>query len=751
MIAPALKTHQLVAIAVLASATPVLAQAATSLDPAQQATADGTLDELVVTGLSRKQSAQDAPVSVTVFTQAAIEDARIQDMYDLVALSPNLSISQSQGAAINLLTIRGISQVQSGQSPVAVVVDGVQEMDPRQFAQDLYNIAQIEVLRGPQGDLWGRNAIGGAIIINTPEPSNNTDIGAHLQVGNGGTYKAQTSASGSLVTDKLFYSVNVSENQFGGLLKNIYLDKTADRSNDLSGRGQLKAVLTDDLTADLRVGLDGLRGGANLFHYQPTNYNPSAPCFLNAANPFSALPGDANRVDRTFCSNNRGEETRDIRDASLKLVYERPFASITNVLAWSEITDYLASDQFPYTASTSTHGVDGTQSQWSRQSSREDEFRITSPSSDRFRWMVGGYYLNVTDYISRPIGLDRGLGIVKITNTPAFNNPINPTVSYLGNADHNHDYAVFGHLAFDITKSLTAELGYRYDWNALNQYVDPASTSGVPPGCASLYSEACRRNRAFNQGQPKAALTYKVNSDLTFFTDYGIGFRSGQFNQSGTAAVAGLPGVRDVVNAEKADTFEAGFKSEWLDRRLRIDGTFYYTSDMNPSYLLFVGSIGAQILVNIDKVRNIGGDLDINYTILPGLSVYANGGYTDSTIEQYTIDPTLRGKHAPLVPDLNANVGVQYRHAITEAIIGFGRFGVETHGTEYWDVQNSTARHAFSLYNAQIGLEPASIGWSLVFYVNNLTDKAYNTNYVAGGFSIPAEPRTFGADIRFRF
>jgi iron complex outermembrane recepter protein len=734
----------------LCSTTPVIAQDASS-NAAGALPEDSVQPEIVVTGLSQKQRAQDAPVSVSVYTQQAIKDARINDVQDLVTISPSLSFSQSQGQGINLVTVRGITQVQNGYSPVAVIVDGVQQMNSQQFSQQLFDVDQIEVLRGPQGDLWGRNAIGGAIVINTAQPTNDFRVSGGLTAGNGDTFKGQFSVSGPIVKDRLLFKISVQDSYFGGLLDNIYLGKTIDRFNDFNARGHLKAFLTERLTADLRLGVDLLKGGANNFHFQGINYDPAKPCFLDPNTPFSGFSGDANIVDRTFCANNRGEEKRDIYEGSLRLAYDADFATITNVTAVSRVTDYLQSDQFPYTASTSVFGVDGIQSQWQRQTSWEDEFRITSPSNRRLRWTVGAYYLGTHSYLSRPIGTDKGLGITKITNTPAFNDPINPTTSYLGNADRNHAYALFGHVAFDLLKSLTAEFGYRYDWNDLKQYVDPQSTSGVPVGCVSLYTAQCLRNISFNQAQPKATLTYRPTPDLTFFTSYGVGFRSGQFNQSGTAIAAGLPGVYDIMNAEKAKTFEAGFKSEWLDRRLVVNASAYTTNDRNPAYLVFIGSIGAQVLVNIDRVRLQGFEIDTSFTVLPGLTLFANGGYTDSKVREYTPNPAVRGNRAPLVPEYNADIGAQYRGAISGALTGFARADVQMTGKEYWDVDNSTPRNEFALLNGQIGLESSNKAWTVTIYGKNLTNKKYNANYVQGGFSIPAQPRTFGAELRFNF
>ncbi|MFW7267739.1 TonB-dependent receptor [Gluconacetobacter sp. Hr-1-5] len=712
---------------------------------------DAGPETIVVTGLSRTQKLQSAPTSATVFTSRAITDARIQDVSDFIALAPNVSIVEAQQAGVSFMTIRGVTQVRNGQSPVAVIVDGVQQMDSRQFTQDLYDVAQVEVLRGPQGDLWGRNAIGGAIVINSRQPTNQQYAYADAQFGNGSMYRGKVGVAGAIVKDRLFYDLDFSEHYFGGLLENVYLHKTADRTNQYSGRGHIKAVITDDLVADFRVGFNETRGGANYYQYQPAKLDPNNPCFLDLSNPFGGMTPDANHVSRTFCSNNRGLNTRDIRNASFRLAYTKPWGAITNTLGWVKINEYIASDQFPYTAYEGKSGYDGTQSQWSQSTSWEDELRFTSRSDRRFRWVAGGYFLDTRDYFSSATASDYGKGIARISVNPLYNYAANPTQSFLGNSDHNQDFALFGHLSYDILKNLTAEFGYRYDWNAMNQYVSPLSTAGIPAGCTITAGAACQRTRWFKQAQPKGTLSYRVNPNLMFFVDYGIGFRSGQFNQSGSAQAAQLPGVFDTVKPEVAHTIEAGFKSQWFHNRLTVNGSFFRTWDRNSDYFLFVGAVSAQILVNIDKIQLTGGELEARYTILPGLDVFANGGYTHSTITKYGFDRADVGNAAPYVPEFTANAGVQYTRAIAKGLNLFSRFDVEAHGKQYWDPENDTARKEFNLYNLQVGFTGPQRKWSAVFFVKNLTDKAYNAEYVSGGFVQPAEPRTLGGELSYSY
>ena len=126
-----------------------------------------TIEEITVTARKRAESIQDAPISVTAFNAQAIEDAGIRETADFIQLTSNITLAESQSISTSFLTIRGLTQVRNGEIPVAVVIDGVLQFNNRQFVQQLFDVAQIEVVKGPQGALYGRNAAGGAIIINT--------------------------------------------------------------------------------------------------------------------------------------------------------------------------------------------------------------------------------------------------------------------------------------------------------------------------------------------------------------------------------------------------------------------------------------------------------------------------------------------------------------------------------------------------------------------------------------------------------
>lgn len=708
--------------------------------------------EIIVTGRGRSEQLQSAPVAVTAFSAKALADAQVKDVSDYISLTPNVSIVEAQQAGVSFITIRGISQVRNGESPVAVVTDGIQQVTSRQFTQDPFDVAQIEILRGPQGALYGRNAIGGAIVITTKQPTKDFHESFAASYGNGADYRVQGSVSGPIVADKVLFRLSGSYRNFGGLLHNVYLDKTADRVRDGSVRGQIKVLLTDDLTLDLNAHYDHTSGGANNYQYQPAKLVPGT-CFLDTSNPFGGSPPDAASVSRTYCSNNRGTNTRLLIDGSAKLTYTADWGTITNSIAAAHVKEYIGSDQFPYTASASPAGlgIDGTQTQYEDLTAWQDEFRIASPDKGRFKWMVGAYYLHTDRFISSTTGLDTGTGITKIRRSPQYDAALNPTLTFLADNNHNDAYAFFGNLSYEITDGLDLSAGYRFDHDHRRQNISPDSSAGLPAGCTTSAPDACRRTANFSKSQPKITLSYKANRNVTLFADWGIGFRSGQYNQAGAAQAAQLPGVYDLTKPESAYTSEAGFKTTLLGGRMHLNATGFYTLDKNSFYFVFVGAVGAQILVNIDKSELYGGEIEADFTPVRGLTLFGNYGYTQSKIKAFAYNPANVGNKAPYIPQDSGLVGVQYRYALNDRLGLFSRAEMEHHGKQYWEPENSTARPAFNLVNLQFGLERPHGGWSLTGFVRNLADKKYNAEFVSGGFVQPAEPRTYGIQLRADF
>src|SRR5688572_12091123 len=238
----------LISAAVAAAVAGVPAQAQ---NPAQAETEE--LEEVMVTARRFSESFRDVPMTVSVFTAATIEAAGIDRPADFIARVPNMTLVETQNAGNAFVVIRGISQARNSEPSVAVLVDGVLETNPAEFNQELFDIEQIEVLKGPQGALYGRNAIGGAIIIRTRDPGDEFEGRVKLGVGNGSSVRAQAGISGPIGDGSLKYRASLSYYDTDGYIPSTFLGGNADPVEDFSGRVRLSFAPSESFSGDLRL------------------------------------------------------------------------------------------------------------------------------------------------------------------------------------------------------------------------------------------------------------------------------------------------------------------------------------------------------------------------------------------------------------------------------------------------------------------------------------------------------------------
>jgi iron complex outermembrane recepter protein len=704
-------------------------------------------EPVLVLARYRDENLQDVPISISVLTAQQLDDARIDRPGDFVALSPNVSLVEAQSAGYSALTIRGVAQVRNGEPPVATVVDGVLQVHPAQFTRELFDLERIEILRGPQGALYGRNASGGAILVSTRPPDETLRGRLRLGTGRADERLLQGSLSGP-IDARLGFRVGLRHHAHDGYLHNITLGRPADPYRDDSLRSLLRLTAGDALRADLRLNLSRTRGGALNYRFQPANLAADG-ISLDLADPFDFGRADADHVERRLIANNRGENRRDIDELSLKLDFPVGAASLSAISAYSRIEEFVAGDQFPYTAlalPASQFHIDGTQTQFLDVHAFSQELRLISAPEPRLRWMLGAWYLHTERFISTSTGDDFALGIERITRHPAFDSTRNPTATFFADDNRNHAWAVFGNLVYDVSDSVEMALALRHDVDHREQRVSPLQVGGGEPGA---------RNRArFERLQPKLTASWRPPAPLLLYASWGEGFRSGQFNQNGVGAVAaaaGLLGVDDRTDAEVSRTFELGAKSELLDQRLRINAALFDSRLDNTPYFVFVGAVAAQVLVGIDRVRIRGGELEVQWRLAEGLDLHAGLGVSDSRILRYSLDPAAVGNRAPYVPDFGITLGAQYRRALGAAHVVVGRLDYERRGRQYWDPENSSARSALDLLNLRIGVERQDRRWALMATLKNATDERYNAEWVTGGFAQAAAPRSWHVEVQRRF
>ncbi len=704
-----------------------------------------SLEEIVVTARRRSESALEAPLAVTAFNAQMIQDAGIQRVEDVIQLTPNVTIATSQGIGTNFLSIRGITQVRNGESPVATVVDGVLQFSAIQFRRELFDIDSIEVVKGPQGAIYGRNATGGAIIINTRRPTNEAYSYVQVGAGNGDEYSVQGSIGGPIVRDRWYGQLSANIVDRDGYLRNITRNEAADRFEDLTVRGRLIYEPSDSFSADFRAAVSTHKGRGIGFQFQGVDIDPDGITAIG----FGADTGpiDANNV-LPVRDNNVDFGERDMLDFSLKLDWDFGTTSLTSVSSITEIEEWGDSDQFPYTnarSSAALFGFDGTQTGFFDLSAFTQELRLASTDDSRLRWEVGAYYLDWDRFVSLSTGVDTGQGIIRLERQPTTD-PNNPTTSFLADENDNTSWAVFGSVDYSLNDYWDLSLALRYDEEDREQNVSPLQFPAGVPGA--------RNQASFDKVQPKITLRYQPNENHNLYLTWGEGFRSGQFNQNGIAQVAagaGLNGVTDTAGQEESESIEIGYKGQFLDDRLRLNAALFSTDVEGQQFFSFIGAISAQILTNIDEVSLSGGEIDVVYRASDDLDLYAAYGFTDSEIDAYTVDPNVVGNDAPYIAENTFNVGFQYETPVTDALDFFLRGDYERRGEQFWDPTNSTARDALNFVNARLGVRSSSGRWELVASGYNLSDKLFNSEWVAGGFSARAPGRIWNVKYRYNF
>ncbi|MEZ5982964.1 MAG: TonB-dependent receptor [Parvularculaceae bacterium] len=691
------------------AALPLVAQGAAAQDGAGSEPAASS-DTITVTARRRTENLQDVPDSVTVLGSEVIEDAGVRGINDVAAMTSNLNYMNYEQPGVVAVSIRGISQLRIGQASVAFVVDGVTVYNPQEFSQELFDIQQIEVLKGPQGALYGINSIGGAINITTKQPSNEIEGMVRLGYAKGNEKKAFARVSGPLVEDKVLFSVSGNYRKTDGLLNDIY-GRDVDAAEETGLRGRLVFNLADNLTADFRGTYTRLDAGALYFAPEQNLFGGEVLGEINA-----------DVLQHT---------ERNVGSASGKISYEAGFATVDFISAWTKLTSSVHQDG-------DTTGLSAFEFIGDNEAKTiVEEIRFTSPSDQRFRWIFGGLYMNFNRYETTDIMLN-------------LNGPFNggagvPSEKDLVVASQNLDdlenniYAVFGQINYDVLDNLELTLALRYD-------ADHAKITRI--GGAT-------QTDTYSAWQPKASLAYHFTDDLMGYATFSKGFRSGGFN---SVNVFGAD-----YKQEGTTNYEAGVKSTLFGGKATLSLAGFYTDYKDQQIFIYDLATSSQNLVNAPDSRIYGVEVDFAARPFEGLDFNASFGYLDTKLKSFPDLPSasvdtsiIPGKRIPLSTEYTANVSAQYEHPIAGDWSGFGRVDYERRGDMYWQADNLDVQKAFNLVNLRAGIENDNFTASV--YVKNAFDKAYLENFFPGewlGFidlSYPSNNRRqYGFEASYKF
>ena len=795
--------------------------------------AEPTLEEVVVSARKVDESVQDVPIAMSVFTSSDISDAGIERPEDFIALTPNVVMANTVNVGDTLVTIRGLTSTRDAESNFAFVVDGVLQTNPNAFNRELLDIAQIEVLKGPQGALYGRNATSGAILITTKTPSEESESTAVIGMGVNNASKLQYVNSGKM-GDNVYTRFSVSTRETDGEHTNVYSNlKNVDFFEDTTLRGRI-LVEEDDSSWDFRFGMSEASGGT-------INFNAvfALPAFQGFGTPGAdQFFKDVNEHKFTYMFNVPPVNEQETSDLSIKytedLANGREFSAI---FAYNHLEEFLMSDGtsgafggyfgVPSCAASNTaanlalinslppgfsfaapgtapsgansvlgpylpHTCDGYQFQSRDQDDVSIEVKLTSNQTEATRWLIGGYYAEIERDVAVAYGADLGKGFEFKSYVPATGK--NPTDLSFDDTFSTDVFSIFGQYSIDLSDATELSFEGRYDKE--KRSVDnnvPATTSalyyggGAPinPAMTAGGSKIPSRDKSYDQFQPKISLTTTAEN-TTVYASYGVGFRSGGFNSSGSAALinsqlnipvsAGL-GVSDSYNKEVSKSFEVGFKGRYLDGRLAINGAIFETDvDDNQFFEFFAGPWGLlRVVTSIDQLDISGSELDFKYALTDSIRLDGGIGYTDGEIKKNAHRPNTVGNNAPLAPEHTYNLGMQYETAFSANYDLVVRVDyMEVGETWFHTVQNNqqpsvwgallgfpvasdmskSVRDAYSLVDLRASIVGENL--SLTLWGRNINDEEYLAEIIpapefGGSFIHQAPYATYGLDLKYNF
>lgn len=692
----------------LALATASLLAAASSPALAQS---EPVIERVEVTAQRRAEPLQDVPAAVNALTARQLEARGVTSTQDFVAAIPNMSFDQSFTHLNSFVVLRGVTQINNADSPVAIVVDGVPQNNQKQFRMNLVDIQRIEVLKGPQGALYGRNALGGAVNIVTKAPSGRFEGFGAFSLASGSDKTLSAGFSGPLGTGGAAFRLVAQHRESDGLIKNDYLNKKVDGiDRDSVLRGKLSFAPNRDLQVDLQAGWNDFRAGAT---------------------HDSVLPGgDATKVVNPITSL-LGKTSGSIADASVKLDWNTGLGTVTAITAYTDLKESYRGDldfsnprDLP--GGFLGFGFQAGQGQDLKVRMTSQELRLTSPANKPVRSIVGLYALRTERTMGTHAFVDVDGTLGQIDN-PALG------IINLGESNRNTATAIFGQLDVDFGPQTTLSAALRHDHDKRQQ------TDTVNGG---------ERSISFSKTQPKLTLTHKWRKDALVYATVSTGFRSGGLN------APGLPDFR----AETLTNYEVGSKNTLMGGAMVLNLALFEARSKDFQYFYVDVARASQLIGNIDRVRMRGLDLDLRWRVSRALDIDAGLGLTDSIIRANTALPDTVGKHTPKNTPLKATLGAQYEWTLPAGAKLTARADLEHRSKRYWQADNADIQPPLDLLNLRLSYAPPGDRWTAALWVKNATDEAYYTDVNAPRFSgLPytigwrAQPRTVGLDAKYRF
>jgi iron complex outermembrane receptor protein len=728
----------------------------------------GAIETVVVTAEKRSEDIQAVPISIQAFSAKQINDLGIKSSTDLSQFTPNLDIALPAGNGNQpIITIRGVGLNDydtNNAGPNGVYLDEVYLSSPASQTFQAFDLERIEVLKGPQGTLYGRNTSGGAINFITAKPTDEVTGNFHGEYGAFDTYQLEGAIGGPLA-DGLDARISFVKNGSGGYTHNSLTGTRENGANNIAGRAQLQWKPNSDLTMLLSVyGGSVANRPAEYRHLggETVPFDPSQLCNAAQVNAGSCVDFFGYGTPTNFYGGayNRQQHLQVHNfGVSLRSEYDLGAVMLTSLTAF-EHNDKLHpedSDASPNRELEINFGV--------RNATFTQEFRADWNTVDN-DLLFGLYYLDEDLHQSQPLFIL--LDADNFFGGPGTGDGVAEIVT-----DQNHQstvsYAAFVHDTYSITDQLKLTLGGRFTgesksfvWSGGTTFQSggmdnfpPVTPTVLPPGVSPSRKLA---NTAFNW---LASLNYHLNDSSMVYASVSTGFKSGGFNGSFLNTQAPPDPVQvalqlQAIKPETVTTYEIGEKSSFFDGRLLLDASLFYSDYRNEQVFVLVPLgplVAVNDLVNAKKAHMEGADVEVVVKPIDSFTLTANLGLLDAQI-----DSSEYPRHQlPLSPHVTLSTMADYKLPLAGGTLDM-QFSANFKSHQFFDVINNPilSQNSYWLENARVGYSFDDDQWEVAAFARNLSGQKYYIDIFDLSFlgfyqGIMGQPRTYGAEVNYRF
>jgi iron complex outermembrane receptor protein len=717
-----------------------------------------TVEEIVVTAQKRAENLQDVPIAITALTGETLQNQRVGNLLGLSGLAPGLQIKTDDNAANPRIFIRGVGVNDfnpSTASAVGIYVDGVYVASPLAQLSAFYDLQQVEVLRGPQGTLYGRNTTGGAINVITRKPSNTFEGDIAVDYGRFNAINVQGGVGGPLVADKLAFRLSGLYVKDDGYTLNRLTGNYGNNADRWALRGALRFTPSANLTDDLTVSASESRGGSILAYNRSllpgtvAATGPDGLCkpgFYTSGQCTNVL-GYANTSSDLYQGDYQfeGKDIVKLSGAANTLSYEMGDVTLVSVTGYqrADRNDQEETDANPIPIITASYIA--------RQTTVSQEFRVQSNSKTAKLRYVAGVYA-AYDKLDNNSAYD----VLAALRNPT---PGNPTGADPANSialfgwplrQTTRSYAIFGQLDYDVSDRLTLTAGLRYSADEKKFHYVSQAENGLFP--IFTYDGS----KTFSSVSGRIGVQYRLTDRANLYATYNRGTKSGGFFSGQTTDPADLGPYRD----ETVNAFEAGAKTEWFDRRLRANfSAFYYDyKDLQVYTQVIRSGIDVQLFTNASAARMYGAEAELQASPVRGLDLSLGISLLSAEYKDFmSAGNDYSGNTLPSAPKVGLNGAVHYEHDLPVGAF-VGQVDFTYRSKIYFDTANTgrLSDPARTFVNAQVGWRLDDGRYELGLWGHNIFDETNIsdiTPIASLGFDVfsVGPPRTYGVYLRARF